>query len=135
MTWLGGCCARRDSHLAVTTARHGDLLCSQGQSKSVESCSGTYVCESGLQRRLDQATREVERLRAENERLRMLLGHPQGESVARTAVAVHGRGDADEGKPTVRVYDYTDTRVPVLRAMHARRLTTDETLGGQPATE
>jgi hypothetical protein len=35
----------------------------------------------------------------------------------------------------VRVYDYADTRVPVLRAMHTRRLTTYKTLGytrGQP---
>ena len=30
---------------------------------------------------------------------------------------------AEEDKTTVRVYDYTDTRVPVLRAMHTRRLT------------
>ena len=29
---------------------------------------------------------------------------------------------AEEGKTTVRVYDYADTRVPVLRAMHTRRL-------------
>ena len=31
---------------------------------------------------------------------------------------------AEEGKTTVRVYDYADVRVPVLRAMHTRRLTT-----------
>jgi superfamily II DNA or RNA helicase len=36
---------------------------------------------------------------------------------------------AEVGKTTVRVYDYTDTRVPVLRAMHARRLTTYKALG------
>ena len=30
---------------------------------------------------------------------------------------------------SVRVYDYTDTRVPVLRAMHKRRLATYKTLG------
>jgi hypothetical protein len=36
---------------------------------------------------------------------------------------------AQEGKATVRVYDYADVRVPVLRAMHARRLTTYKTLG------
>ncbi len=36
---------------------------------------------------------------------------------------------AHEGKATVRVYDYADVRVPVLRAMHARRLTTYKTLG------
>lgn len=34
-----------------------------------------------------------------------------------------------EGKATIRVYDYADVRVPVLRAMHARRLTTYKTLG------
>ena len=32
-------------------------------------------------------------------------------------------------KTSVRVYDYADVKVPVLRAMHARRLTTYKTLG------
>lgn len=36
---------------------------------------------------------------------------------------------AHGGKATIRVYDYADLRVPVLRAMHARRLTTYKTLG------
>jgi superfamily II DNA or RNA helicase len=36
---------------------------------------------------------------------------------------------AHEGKATIRVYDYADLRVPVLRAMHTRRLTTYKTLG------
>jgi hypothetical protein len=36
---------------------------------------------------------------------------------------------AQEDKTTVRVYDYADTRVPVLRAMHTRRLTTYKSLG------
>lgn len=36
---------------------------------------------------------------------------------------------AHEGKTSARVYDYADLRVPVLRAMHARRLTTYKTLG------
>ncbi len=36
---------------------------------------------------------------------------------------------AHEGKTSVRVYDYADVKVPVLRAMHARRLTTYKTLG------
>jgi superfamily II DNA or RNA helicase len=36
---------------------------------------------------------------------------------------------AHEGKATIRVYDYADVRVPVLRAMHGRRLTTYKTLG------
>jgi superfamily II DNA or RNA helicase len=36
---------------------------------------------------------------------------------------------AHERKTSVRVYDYADVRVPVLRAMHARRLTTYKTLG------
>ena len=36
---------------------------------------------------------------------------------------------AEEGKTTVRVYDYVDTRVPVLRAMHTRRLRTYKSLG------
>jgi superfamily II DNA or RNA helicase len=43
---------------------------------------------------------------------------------------------AHEHKASVRVYDYADIRAPVLRAMHARRLTTYRTLGfthGQPA--
>jgi superfamily II DNA or RNA helicase len=35
----------------------------------------------------------------------------------------------NQGKTTVRVYDYADTRVPVLRAMHKRRLKTYQTLG------
>lgn len=39
---------------------------------------------------------------------------------------------AHEAKTTVRVYDYADVRVPVLRAMHARRLTTYKTLGFTP---
>lgn len=34
----------------------------------------------------------------------------------------------NQGKTTVRVYDYVD-RVPVLRAMHNRRLKTYKTLG------
>ena len=45
---------------------------------------------------------------------------------------------AHEHKTDVRVYDYADVRVPVLRAMHARRLATYKTLGftrGQPAAE
>ncbi|MGZ4357197.1 MAG: TOTE conflict system archaeo-eukaryotic primase domain-containing protein [Gaiellaceae bacterium] len=36
---------------------------------------------------------------------------------------------AHEGKTSVRVYDYADIKVPVLRAMHTRRLTTYKTLG------
>ena len=32
-------------------------------------------------------------------------------------------------KKIARVYDYADTRVPVLRAMHARRLATYKALG------
>jgi hypothetical protein len=36
---------------------------------------------------------------------------------------------AHEGKTSVRVYDYADVHAPVLRAMHARRLTTYKTLG------
>jgi superfamily II DNA or RNA helicase len=36
---------------------------------------------------------------------------------------------ADDGKTSVRVYDYADLGVPVLRAMHARRLRTYKTLG------
>jgi superfamily II DNA or RNA helicase len=34
-----------------------------------------------------------------------------------------------ESKRNVRVYDYADVRVPVLRAMHARRLSTYKRLG------
>jgi hypothetical protein len=36
---------------------------------------------------------------------------------------------AEEGKTTVRVYDYADARVPVLRAMHTRWLRTYKSLG------
>ena len=36
---------------------------------------------------------------------------------------------ARDGKTIARVYDYVDTRVPVLRAMHKRRLTTYKALG------
>ncbi len=36
---------------------------------------------------------------------------------------------AEEGKVIVRAYDYADTRVPVLRAMHVRRLRTYKSLG------
>ncbi len=36
---------------------------------------------------------------------------------------------AQDGKMSVRVYDYVDVRVPVLRAMHTRRLATYKTLG------
>lgn len=39
---------------------------------------------------------------------------------------------AHEGKATIRVYDYADVRVPVLRAMHARRLRAYKSLGFQP---
>ncbi len=34
-----------------------------------------------------------------------------------------------EGKGSVRVYDYSDTHVPVLRKMHTRRLATYKSLG------
>jgi superfamily II DNA or RNA helicase len=34
-----------------------------------------------------------------------------------------------EGKERVQVYDYADVQVPVLRAMHLRRLKTYKTLG------
>jgi superfamily II DNA or RNA helicase len=34
-----------------------------------------------------------------------------------------------EAKTSVRIYDYADVRVPVLRAMHARRLRTYKSLG------
>jgi superfamily II DNA or RNA helicase len=43
---------------------------------------------------------------------------------------------AHEHKTDVRVYDYADLRLPILRAMHTRRLTTYKTLGftrGHPA--
>jgi superfamily II DNA or RNA helicase len=36
---------------------------------------------------------------------------------------------AHEGKTNLRVYDYADVHVPVLRAMHRRRLTSYKTLG------
>ena len=36
---------------------------------------------------------------------------------------------AQQGKTSLRVYDYADLHVPVLRAMHTRRLTTYKTLG------
>ena len=36
---------------------------------------------------------------------------------------------AHQGKTSLRVYDYADVHVPVLRAMHTRRLTTYKTLG------
>ena len=45
---------------------------------------------------------------------------------------------AHERKTSVRVYDYADTRVPILRAMHARRLASYKALGfahGQPSLE
>ena len=36
---------------------------------------------------------------------------------------------AHDRKTSVRVYDYADVRVPVLRAMHMRRLATYKSLG------
>jgi superfamily II DNA or RNA helicase len=38
-----------------------------------------------------------------------------------------------DAKTNVRVYDYADVRVPVLRAMHARRLRTYKSLGFTPS--
>lgn len=40
---------------------------------------------------------------------------------------------ARDGKTSVRVYHYADTRVPVLRAMHMRRLATYRALGFEGA--
>lgn len=45
---------------------------------------------------------------------------------------------AHENKTSVRVYDYADTRVPVLRAMHTRRLATYKSMGftrAQPSAQ
>jgi superfamily II DNA or RNA helicase len=48
---------------------------------------------------------------------------------------------AHEHKTDVRVYDYADVRLPVLRAMHMRRLATYKTLGftrghpGEPSAQ
>lgn len=36
---------------------------------------------------------------------------------------------ANHGKTDVRVVDYADARVPVLRAMHQRRLVTYKSIG------
>lgn len=48
------------------------------QMAEVESAATVAVSESDLRRRLDQTSREVEHLRAENERLRTLLALAQG---------------------------------------------------------
>ena len=55
------------------------------------------------------------------------LGHALGDE--RSAAAPGRLMRAHEGKTSVRVYDYADIKVPVLRAMHARRLTTYKSLG------
>ena len=44
------------------------------QERNVQCSASVDMSESDLQRRLDQTSREVDRLRAENERLRNLLG-------------------------------------------------------------
>lgn len=43
--------------------------------------------------------------------------------------AHEGKTSARVCKTSARVYDYADLRVPVLRAMHARRPTTNKALG------
>jgi len=57
------------------------------------------VSESDLQRRLDQASREVERLRAENERLRTLLGLSQRVPSIHTAAEINGRVPVPARRP------------------------------------
>ena len=79
------------------------------------------MCESGLQRRFDQASREVERLRAENERLTALLRLPQGGFVVRTTVARDGRADSTASGSLVHSSSSGAEKIALMRGLFRGR--------------
>jgi hypothetical protein len=79
------------------------------------------VSESDLQRRLDQASREIERLRAENERLRTLLGLSQRLPSIHTAAEINGRVPAPAADALVHSTSSRAEKVALIRSLFRGR--------------
>src|SRR5580704_7904015 len=79
------------------------------------------MSESHLQRRLDQASREVERLRAENERLRTLLGLTQRLPSIQTAAEINGRVPTPAPDALVRSTSSRAEKVALIRGLFRGR--------------
>jgi hypothetical protein len=81
------------------------------------------VSDSDLQRHLDQASQEVDRLRAENERLRTLLGLSQRMPSIVTAAEANGRLPTAAAEPDALVHSGSSAaeKVALIRGLFRGR--------------
>jgi hypothetical protein len=91
------------------------------QARNVECPANTDVSESDLKQRLDQSAREVERLRAENERLRTLLGLSQRSPSIRIAAGMNGRVPAPLREALVHGTSSRAEKVGLIRSLFRGR--------------
>lgn len=91
------------------------------QAWNVESSASTDVSDSDLQRRLDEASREVDRLRDENERLQTLLGLSQRIPSIVTAAEVNGRVSAPTPDALVHSSSSAAEKVALIRGLFRGR--------------